>query len=214
MLIVISHQLLGGPMPTHSEILGVRDDASRREINAAYRKLAKKYHPDVEGGDNARFQQITDAYNALTEKPARGAVEPRKSPRPVAPEPAPDVGPRQWIAAFLRRRAFAALSVFAFVIGLFLLDWGDGIHEDFTPGLLLVGSAAILLSVGFFANRRRDYVDVADAVERAIISIARFLFDLLARVYLMMVLVFSVVALLALINWIKRHFLHLLPVHF
>lgn len=201
-------------MPTHSEILGVRDDASPREINAAYRKLAKKYHPDVNGGDSARFQQITDAYNALTEKPARAAVEARTPSRPVAPEPVPVVGLRQWVAAFLRRRAFAALSVLAFVLGLFLLDWGDGIHEDFTPGLLLVGSAAILLSVGFFANRQREYVDLADAVERAILSIGRFLFDLLARVYLMVTLVFAVVALLALINWVKRHFLHLLPVHF
>ncbi len=203
-------------MPTHSEILGVRDDASRREVNAAYRKLAKKYHPDVDGGDSERFQQITDAYNALTERPARAAVEARKPARPAppAPAPAPAFGLRQWIAAFLRRRAFGALSAFTFLIGLFLLDWGDGIHEDFTPGLLLVGSAAILLSVGFFANRRREYVDLADAVERAIISIGRFLFDLIARLYLMMTLVFAVVALLGAINWVKRHFLHLLPLHF
>jgi hypothetical protein len=201
-------------MPTHSEILGVREDASRREINAAYRKLAKKFHPDVKSGDSARFQQITEAYNALVETPARGAVAARAPSAPVAPEPAPAFGPRDWVAAFLRRHAFGALAVSAFALGLFLLDWGDGIHEDFTPGLLLVGSVAILLSVGFFANRGRDYVDLADAVERAIISIARFLLDLLARVYLMAALVFCVVALLALINWIKSHFLHLLPVHF
>jgi hypothetical protein len=204
----------GGTMQSHFDILGVRDDASRREINAAYRKLAKKFHPDVEGGDGDRFQEITEAYNALTVRPARGAVETRRPARAAAPEPAQAFGLRQWFIALLRRHTFAALAVFAFLVGLFLLDWGDGIHEDFTPGLLLAGSAAILLSVGFFANRQHDYVDLPDAVERAIISVARFLFDMLVRVYLMMVLVFSVVALLALINWVKRHFLHFLPMHF
>ncbi|MGJ0506813.1 MAG: J domain-containing protein [Methylocystis sp.] len=201
-------------MQTHHDILGIRDDASRREINAAYRKLAKKYHPDVEGGDSARFQLVTDAYNALTVKPTAAPVETRRRSAPVEAEPPPVPGMRQWLFGFLRRRAFAALSVFAFLLGLFLLDWGDGIHEDFTPGLLLAGSLCILLSIGFFANRGHDYSDLADAVERAIISVARFLFDMLVRVYLMMVLVFAVVSLLALINWLKKHFLHFLPVHF
>lgn len=202
-------------MQTHFDILGLRDDASRREINAAYRKLAKKFHPDVEGGDGARFQEITEAYNALTVRPSRGAaVEKRPAAQPAAPAAAPVFGIRHWLAALLRRHTFAALALLAFLVGLFLLDWGDGIHEDFTPGLLLAGCAAILLSVGFFANRRRDYVDLPDAVERAIVSIARFLFDLLLRVYLMVTLAFAVVALLALINWLKRHFLHFLPAHF
>jgi hypothetical protein len=201
-------------MQTRFEILGVRDDASRREINAAYRKLAKKYHPDVDGGDSVRFQEITEAYNALTVRPARSPVEAKRPPRPVVPEPASAFGLRQWFAALLRRQAFYALAASAFVLGLLLLDWGDGIHEDFTPGLLLAGSVSILLSVGLFANRRRDYVDLADALERAIVSIGRFLFDMLVRVYLLAVLIFSVVALLALMNWLKKHYLHFLPGHF
>ncbi len=201
-------------MQTHFEILGLRDDASRREVNTAYRKLAKKYHPDVDGGDSARFQEITEAYNALTVRAVRSPVEARRPPRPVAPEPPPAFGLRQWFAAFVRRRAFSALALSAFVFGLLLLDWGDGIHEDFTPGLLLAGSVSILLSVGLFANRRRDYVDLADALERAIVSIGRFLFDMLVRVYLLAVLIFSVVALLALMNWLKKHYLHFLPGHF
>lgn len=204
----------GGPIQTHYEILGVPEDASRREINAAYRKLAKKYHPDVEGGDSARFQLVTDAYSALTVKPARETAETRRPAKPRAPEPPAAPSLRRGLGGFVRDRAFSALAVFAFLFGIFLLDWGDGIHEDFTPGLLLAGSVSVLLSVGFMANRRHAYVDLADAFERAIFSILRFLFDMLVRVYLMLVLVFSVVALLALINWAKKHFLHFLPGHF
>ncbi len=54
--------------------LGVKRDASEREIKQAYRKLARKYHPDVNSGDKsaeAQFKQINEAYEVLSDKEKR-----------------------------------------------------------------------------------------------------------------------------------------------
>ena len=56
------------------DILGVSRDASEREIKQAYRKLARKYHPDVNPGDKsaeAKFKQINEAYEVLSDKEKR-----------------------------------------------------------------------------------------------------------------------------------------------
>ncbi len=51
------------------EVLGIDRDASQKEIRQAYRKLARKYHPDVNPGDAAaeqRFKEISQAYEVLS----------------------------------------------------------------------------------------------------------------------------------------------------
>ncbi|WP_457796307.1 J domain-containing protein [Methylocystis sp. S23] len=199
-------------MRSHYEVLGVKEDAGAREINAAYRRLAKKHHPD-KGGDPAAFQRVTEAYNVLKSKAARDAYDFEHKFENYL-DKANRRTLRQRLADFLRRHAFSFLAVFAFFFGIFLLDWGDGIHEAFNPALLAAGCASILLSVGFYANRQRLYEGLGDAVVRAVFSILLFLFDVAMRVYLILVVGFSVVALLALLNWLKKNYLHLLPHHF
>ena len=56
------------------DILGVNRNASQQEIKKAYRQLARKYHPDVNPGDNsaeAKFKEINEAYEVLSDKETR-----------------------------------------------------------------------------------------------------------------------------------------------
>ena len=53
------------------EILGISKSASADEIKKAFRKLAVKYHPDKEGGDEAKFKEINEAYEVLRDSSKR-----------------------------------------------------------------------------------------------------------------------------------------------
>lgn len=53
------------------EILGVGKTASADEIKKAFRKAAVKYHPDKEGGDEAKFKEVNEAYEVLKDQQKR-----------------------------------------------------------------------------------------------------------------------------------------------
>ncbi|HAI74331.1 MAG TPA: molecular chaperone DnaJ [Candidatus Moranbacteria bacterium] len=53
------------------QILGISKGASDDEIKKAYRKLAHKHHPDKAGGDEAKFKEINEAYQVLSDKSKR-----------------------------------------------------------------------------------------------------------------------------------------------
>ncbi len=59
------------------KIMGVEKDASQDEIKRAYRKLARKYHPDVskEADAEMRFKELGEAYEALKDPEKRAAYD-------------------------------------------------------------------------------------------------------------------------------------------
>jgi hypothetical protein len=78
-------------------ILGVAPGAADRELSAAYRELAKRWHPDRGGGEEAarRMAEINAAYDLL-----RATEQHATAPRPAAPAPEPH---GDWLAGPLRR---------------------------------------------------------------------------------------------------------------
>ncbi|PYS73879.1 MAG: molecular chaperone DnaJ, partial [Acidobacteria bacterium] len=60
------------------EILGVKRDAKPDEIKKAYRRLARKYHPDVNPGDKAaeeRFKLTSEAHDVLSDPKKRSVYD-------------------------------------------------------------------------------------------------------------------------------------------
>src|SRR4051812_39507887 len=56
------------------EILGIHKAASADEIKKAYRKLARKHHPDTNRGDpsaEAKFKEVQEAYDVLADEKKR-----------------------------------------------------------------------------------------------------------------------------------------------
>lgn len=62
-------------MNDYYKILGVSSNASQDEIKKAYRRLAHKYHPDKDGGDEEKFKQINQAYQVLSDKQKRAQYD-------------------------------------------------------------------------------------------------------------------------------------------
>ena len=57
------------------ETLGVNKGASKEEIKKAFYQLAHKYHPDKKGGNEAKFKQVNEAYQVLSDDSKRSKYD-------------------------------------------------------------------------------------------------------------------------------------------
>ena len=65
-------------MANYYQLLGVSKDADEKQIRQAFRRLARKYHPDLNPGDEkaeAKFKEINEAYEVLSDADKRGKYD-------------------------------------------------------------------------------------------------------------------------------------------
>lgn len=62
------------PSSNYYDILGIKKDASADEVKKAFRRLARKHHPDA-GGDEEKFKEINEAYEVLSDTEKRAQYD-------------------------------------------------------------------------------------------------------------------------------------------
>jgi len=60
---------------SHYDTLGIDKTATQDQIKKAYRKLSMQHHPDKNGGDDAKFKEINEAYETLSDANKRKAYD-------------------------------------------------------------------------------------------------------------------------------------------
>ena len=120
------------PEQDYYEVLRVRRDASQEEIQQAYRKLARTYHPDLnkDPGTEERFKDISEAYAVLSDPATRKRYDAFGPGFRQVPE---DADPQTW------RQAGAASGAGREAGSGFGSGLGDGINLDDLLGGLFGG---------------------------------------------------------------------------
>jgi curved DNA-binding protein CbpA len=144
------------------EVLGVAREASQEEIHDTYRRLAKRYHPDLNGGDKEaelRFKEISAAHELLSHPPARERFD--RGGDSAASDPSDADygrfyhGASDADARMRRPMAMATLALLIiFAFGYFaesgmMAKWDEPNWPNSLAVLLLLGFSVTMLMAGF-----------------------------------------------------------------
>src|SRR5690242_17807940 len=128
------------------DVLGVSRAAGDAEIHAAYRRLAKRYHPDLHPGDptaEARFKEIAAAYERLSDQEERAryvgehpAAGSDRYARHAAERGFDEASEDSLARARRGRREWAPANLFLIAFGLWaLLSYGNGLLRGYSTAL-------------------------------------------------------------------------------
>jgi curved DNA-binding protein len=131
------------------EALGVARDASPEEIQRAYRKLARTYHPDVNKAPDAeeRFKEVSEAYDVLSDPETRRRYDAFGHDFRQVPE---GVDPQTWARARAGARSGGGGQP-----GGWQAPGQEGVWFDFGPGEAAEGIDIEDLLGGMFGGRGR-----------------------------------------------------------
>jgi curved DNA-binding protein CbpA len=108
----------------HYAILGVAKDADPDVVRAAYRALAKKFHPDAVAGNAetaSRFREISDAYSVLSRAEQRAIYDRSISEVKTSHTPDPDRAPAPAPRNALEKMQYGAAALLVFGLGGFIV---------------------------------------------------------------------------------------------
>jgi len=146
--------------PSLYEVLGVPPTATGEEIRAAYRRAARRVHPDA-GGSQRAFRQVNEAYRVLSDPARRQTYNLRLAGRSGSPghtgpdgrcsatTPAPSTIPAP--DARTRRRYFIAMAV---CLLLFVLGGAVVRHYSVPAAMVMMGVAMVIPPAAAIAVNR------------------------------------------------------------
>jgi hypothetical protein len=126
-----------------ARVLGVAAGAGRRDVLAAFRRVARQTHPDRPGGDPEAFEQAVAARDVLLSTPV---APPEPTPGPAPRRRADGWDPRPQSLGLIA--VWVALLAVAAFLAIFRVDHPFGLVEPIIRWAVLAAAGAVFAATG------------------------------------------------------------------